>query len=44
MISTVTERSWTCYWCTLMLDILERPNPDRYAGQRIFLVRREGYL
>jgi uncharacterized DUF497 family protein len=22
-----------------LLDILERPNPDRYAGQRIFLVR-----
>ena len=27
-----------------LLDILEHPNPDRYAGQRIFVVRREGYL
>jgi hypothetical protein len=25
-----------------LLDILEHPNPDRYAGQRIFVVRREG--
>jgi uncharacterized DUF497 family protein len=24
-----------------VLDILENPNPDRYAGQRIFVVRRE---
>ena len=24
-----------------VLDILEHPNPDRYAGQRIFVVRRE---
>ena len=24
-----------------LLDILEHPNPDRYAGQRIFVVRRE---
>jgi uncharacterized DUF497 family protein len=23
-----------------LLDILEHPNPDRYAGQRIFVVRR----
>ena len=27
-----------------LLDILEHPNPDRYAGQRIFVVRREGYV
>jgi uncharacterized DUF497 family protein len=25
-----------------LLDILEHPNADRYAGQRIFIVRREG--
>ena len=24
-----------------LLDILEHPNPDRYAGQCIFVVRRE---
>jgi hypothetical protein len=24
-----------------LLDILEHPNPSRYAGQRIFVVRRE---
>ena len=24
-----------------LLDILEHPNPDRYAGQRNFVVRRE---
>jgi hypothetical protein len=24
-----------------LLDILEHPKPDRYAGQRIFVVRRE---
>ena len=24
-----------------LLDILEHPNPDRYAGQRILIVRRE---
>jgi len=24
-----------------LLDVLEHPNPDRYAGQRIFVVRRE---
>ena len=23
---------------------LEHPNPSRYAGQRIFVVRREGYV
>ena len=27
-----------------LLDILEQPNPDRYAGQRIFVVRREDYV
>jgi hypothetical protein len=27
-----------------LLDILEHPNPDRYAGQRIPVVRREGYV
>jgi uncharacterized DUF497 family protein len=26
-----------------LLDILVHPNPDRYAGQRIFVVRREDY-
>jgi hypothetical protein len=26
-----------------VLDILEHPNPSRYAGQRIFVVRREHY-
>jgi hypothetical protein len=24
-----------------LLDILEHPNPDRYAGQRIFVVQRD---
>lgn len=27
-----------------LLDILEHPNPDRYAGQRIFVVRRGDYV
>ena len=27
-----------------LLDILEHPNPDRYAGQRIFVVQREEYV
>jgi hypothetical protein len=27
-----------------LLDILEHPNLDRYAGQRIFVVRREDYV
>jgi uncharacterized DUF497 family protein len=27
-----------------LLDILEHPNPDRYAGQRIFVVRPEEYV
>jgi hypothetical protein len=26
-----------------VLDILEHPNPSRYPGQRIFVVRREDY-
>jgi uncharacterized DUF497 family protein len=26
------------------LDILEHPNPDRYAGQRIFVVQREDHV
>ena len=27
-----------------MLDTLEHPNPDRFAGQRIFVVRRDDYV
>ena len=27
-----------------LLDILEHPNPVRYGGQRIFVVRREDYV
>ena len=27
-----------------LLDILEHSNPDRYAAQSIFVVRREGYV
>ena len=27
-----------------VLDILEHPNPDRDAGQRIFVVRRDNYV
>jgi hypothetical protein len=27
-----------------LLDILEHPTPSRYAGQRIFVVRREDYV
>jgi uncharacterized DUF497 family protein len=27
-----------------LLDILEHPNPNRYVGQRIFVVRREDYV
>ena len=27
-----------------LLDILEHPNPERYGGQRIFVVRREEYV
>ena len=27
-----------------LLDIMEHPNPNRYAGQRIFVVQREDYV
>jgi hypothetical protein len=27
-----------------LLDILEHPNPERCAGQRIFVVQREDYV
>jgi hypothetical protein len=27
-----------------LLHILEHPNPERYAGQRIFVVQREDYV
>ena len=27
-----------------IIGILEHPNPDRYAGQRIFVVRRGDYV
>ena len=27
-----------------LLDILEHPNPERYAGQRIFVVRRDEFV
>jgi hypothetical protein len=27
-----------------LLDILEHQNPDRYAGQRLFVVRRDAYV
>ena len=27
-----------------LVDILEHPNRDRYAGQRIFVVQREAYV
>ena len=27
-----------------LLDVLEHPNPERYGGQRIFVVRREDYV
>ena len=27
-----------------VLDILEHPNSERYAGQRIFVVRRDDYV
>jgi hypothetical protein len=27
-----------------LLDILEHPNPERYASQRIFVVQREDYV
>ena len=27
-----------------LLDILEHPNPRRYAGQRVFVVQRDDYV
>ena len=27
-----------------LLDILDHPNPDRYAGQRILVVQRDDYV
>jgi hypothetical protein len=27
-----------------LLDTLKQPNPDRYTGQRVFVVRREDYV
>jgi hypothetical protein len=27
-----------------LLDIFEHPNPERHAGQRIFVIRREDYV
>ena len=27
-----------------LLDVLEHPNPERYGGQRIFVVRRDDYV
>jgi uncharacterized DUF497 family protein len=27
-----------------LLDILEHPNSDRYAGQRVFVVQRDAYV
>ena len=27
-----------------LLNILEHPNPNRYAGQRIFVVQRDDYV
>ena len=27
-----------------LLDVLEHPNPQRYGGQRIFVVQREDYV
>jgi hypothetical protein len=27
-----------------VLDVLEHPSPERYAGHRIFLVRRDEYV
>ncbi len=27
-----------------LLDILEHPNPDRYAGQCVFVVQRDDYV
>ena len=33
----------TAWWVGL-LDILEHPNRDRYANQRMFVVRHEDYV
>ncbi len=27
-----------------LLDVLEHPNPERYAGQRIFVIRSDDYV
>ena len=27
-----------------VLEVLDHPNPERYGGQRIFVVQREGYV
>ena len=27
-----------------LLDVLEHPNPDRYGGQRIYVVKRDDYV
>ena len=27
-----------------LLDVLEHPNPERYPGQRLFVVRRDKYV
>jgi uncharacterized DUF497 family protein len=27
-----------------LLDVLDHPNPERYTGQRIFVVRRDDYV
>ena len=27
-----------------LLDILDHPNPERYAGQRVFVVRRDDHV
>jgi uncharacterized DUF497 family protein len=27
-----------------LLDILDHPKPDRYAGQRIFVIQRDAYV
>ena len=32
------------HWLRDLLDTLTHPNPERYGGQRIFVVRREDYV
>ena len=27
-----------------LLDVIEHPNPDRFPGQRVFIVKVEGYV